>query len=105
MPYFDSQHYDHWSELMENLLRLEKFRIEDHKVKHYLFRVIDRSVFEQILDRSTPKIEFEVLEITNIETIIEYFARVMVVANKMRSNRENMLDSKVVERILRTLTA
>ncbi|RDY03400.1 hypothetical protein CR513_13018, partial [Mucuna pruriens] len=49
--------------------------------------------------------EFEVLEMTNTETIIEYFARVMAVANKMRSNGENMLDSKVVEKILRTLIA
>ncbi|RDY03403.1 hypothetical protein CR513_13021, partial [Mucuna pruriens] len=38
------------------LEQLEKLRTEDHKVKHYLFRAIDRSVFEQILDRSTSKI-------------------------------------------------
>jgi len=71
IPYFDGQHYNHWSELMENLLRakglwnliqngveepiegtvltaaqleqLEKSRTEDHKVKHYLFRAIDRT--------------------------------------------------------------
>ncbi|RDX88110.1 hypothetical protein CR513_30339, partial [Mucuna pruriens] len=150
-------HYDHWSEFLENLLRdkglwnlvktgveepiagtiltdaqleqPEKFRTEDHKVKHYLFRVIDRSVFEQILDRSTSNVvwnslkckfggndrvkklmlnalrwEFEVLEMTDIITITEYFARVMTVANKMRSNGENMLDSKVVEKILQSLT-
>jgi hypothetical protein len=38
------------------------------------------------------------------ETITEYFARVMTVANKMRSNGEAMSDSKVVQKILRTLT-
>ncbi|RDX88118.1 hypothetical protein CR513_30328, partial [Mucuna pruriens] len=145
--YFDGQHYDHWSELMENLLRakglwnfvktgveepiigtiltdaqleqLEKFRTKDHKVKHYLFKAIDRSVFEQILDKSASKIawdslkrkfggndrvkksmlnalrqEFEVLEMIDIETITEYFARVMAVANKIRSNGENMPNSK-----------
>lgn len=48
--------------------------------------------------------EFEVLEMKEAETITEYFARVMAVANKMRSNGENMPDSKVVEKILRTLT-
>ncbi|XP_024172399.1 uncharacterized protein LOC112178493 [Rosa chinensis] len=37
------------------------------------------------------------------ETITEYFARVMAVANKMRSNGEEMPDSKVVQKILRTL--
>ncbi|RDX74343.1 hypothetical protein CR513_45924, partial [Mucuna pruriens] len=48
--------------------------------------------------------EFEVLEMTDTKTITEYFARVMAVANKMRSNGENMPNSKVVEKILRTLT-
>jgi len=90
IPYFNGQHYDHWSELMENLLRakglwkvikngveepiegtvlsaeqlekLEQSRTEDYKVKHYLFRAIDRSVFEQILDRSTTQIVWESLK-------------------------------------------
>ncbi|KAF2324311.1 hypothetical protein GH714_012253 [Hevea brasiliensis] len=38
------------------------------------------------------------------ETINNYFARVMMVANKMRSNGEDMSDTKIVEKILRTLT-
>ncbi|KAF2320058.1 hypothetical protein GH714_022688 [Hevea brasiliensis] len=38
------------------------------------------------------------------ESIDEYFARVMTVANKMRSNGEEMTDTKIVEKILRTLT-
>ena len=109
--------------------KLEQSRTEDYKVKHYLFRVIDRSIFEQILDRSTTQIvweslkknleamlesktsmlnalqrEFEVLEMIETETITEYFERVMTVANKMRSNGEDMPDSKIVEKILRTLT-
>ncbi|KAJ8761593.1 hypothetical protein K2173_004369 [Erythroxylum novogranatense] len=137
IPHFDG-HYDHWSELMENLLRakglwslaqLDDTRTKDYQVKHYLFQAIDRTVFEQILDRCTSKIvwdsmkrkfggnqkvkksllnalrrEFEVLEMRNDETITEYFARVMLVANKMRSNGEEMSDKKIVEKILRTLT-
>ncbi|KAF2320024.1 hypothetical protein GH714_022159 [Hevea brasiliensis] len=155
IPHFDG-HYDHWSELMENLLRakglwsliengfeepkgemlteaqqtqLEDARTKDHQVKHYLFQAIDRTVFEQILDRRTAKIvwdsmkkkfggnskvkksllnalrrEFEVLEMKREESIDEYFARVMTVANKMRSNGEEMTDTKIVEKILRTLT-
>ncbi|KAF2301922.1 hypothetical protein GH714_030433 [Hevea brasiliensis] len=155
IPHFDG-HYDHWSELMENLLRakglwsliengfeepkqetrlteaqqaqLDDAKTKDHPVKHYLFQAID-TVFEQILDRRTAKIvwdslkkkfggnlkvkksllnalrrEFEVLEMKRDETITEYFARVMVVANKMRSNGEEMTDTKIVEKILRTLT-
>lgn len=48
--------------------------------------------------------DFEVLEMKETETITEYFARVMMVANNMRSNSEEMSDSKVVQKILRTLT-
>ncbi|CAM8998643.1 unnamed protein product [Rhodiola kirilowii] len=159
IPHFDGNHYDHWSELMENLLRakglwnlvqngfiepnegalvvltdaqrdhLENARQKDHKVKHYLFRAIDRTVFEQILDRKTSKIvwdslkskyggnervkrtmlnslkrDFELLQMREDETIADYFARVMAVANKMRSNDGVMPDSTVVEKILRSLT-
>ena len=46
---------------------------------------------------------FEVLEIKEGETISEYFSRVMVVVNDMRNLGEEMSDSKVVEKILRTL--
>lgn len=84
IPHFDGRHYDHWSELMENLLRakglwsmvensfeepteetvltdaqqvqLNDARTKDHKVKHYLYQAIDRVTFEQILDRRTSKI-------------------------------------------------
>ncbi|WCJ18701.1 hypothetical protein M5689_001030 [Euphorbia peplus] len=90
IPHFDGLHYDHWSELMENLLRLkglwiyvekglkeqqpgttltdaqqtqlENAKMNDHKVKHYLFRAIDRTVFEQILDRRTSKIVWDSLK-------------------------------------------
>lgn len=40
--------------------------------------------------------EFGVLEMKEAETITRYFARVMIVANKMKSNGEVMSDSKVV---------
>ena len=83
IPQFDG-HCDHWSELMENLLRakglwslvkdgytepaegieltaakkklFEELKMKDCQVKHYLFQAIDRVVFEQILDRKTTKI-------------------------------------------------
>nr|GEV47692.1 retrovirus-related Pol polyprotein from transposon TNT 1-94 [Tanacetum cinerariifolium] len=82
VPVFDG-HYEHWSELMENLLRakqvwnlidpgireptvgiaqseaekkkLEELRVKDLQVKHYLYQAIDRVTFEQILDRKTSK--------------------------------------------------
>lgn len=80
IPSFGGLHYDHWSELMEKLLcgkglwdlvktgveepvegtneqleKLEKSKLANHKVKHYLFQVIDWPIFKQILDRSTSK--------------------------------------------------
>nr|GEV18452.1 hypothetical protein [Tanacetum cinerariifolium] len=82
VPVFDG-HYEHWSEMIENLLRakqlwhlidpgikepavgvahsegekkkLEELRMIDLQVKHYLYQTIDRVTFEQILDRKTSK--------------------------------------------------
>ncbi|GAA0173161.1 transmembrane signal receptor [Lithospermum erythrorhizon] len=156
IPHFNG-YYDHWSKLMENLLRakglwgivergigepvegnlltdrqrelLEEARTKDHQVKHYLFQALDREVFEQILDRSTAKVvwdsmkqkfggnqkvkrsncnalrrEFEVIEMQKSDTIEDYFAKITQIANKLRSNGEEMTDTKIVEKILRTLT-
>ncbi|XP_047316797.1 uncharacterized protein LOC124920363 [Impatiens glandulifera] len=108
---------------------LNNTRTKYHQVKYYLFEAIDRTVFEQILDRRTSKVvwdslknffggnekvnkslrnslrrDFEILKMKKGESIIDYFARVMVIANKLRSNGEDMLDYKIVEKILRTLT-
>ena len=103
---------------------LDDARLKDHQVKHYLFQAIDRTVFEQILGCCTAKIvwdsmkrkfggnqkvkksflnalrgEFEILEIKNDESITDYFARVMIISNKVRSNGEDMPDKKIVEKI------
>ncbi|KAL4568673.1 hypothetical protein LXL04_024288 [Taraxacum kok-saghyz] len=156
VPVFDG-HYEHWSEMMENLLRakqvwnlidpgireptvgvaqseaekkkLEELRMKDLQVKHYLYQAIDRVMSEQILDKITSKAvwesmqkgfagnervkksllqkirrDFEVLEMKMNESIPEYFGRVLTNSNQMRSNGETMIDVKVVEKILRTLT-
>ncbi|KAL2505480.1 Uncharacterized protein Adt_21101 [Abeliophyllum distichum] len=105
-------------------------RTKDHKVKqHYLYQAIDKVIFKQILDKHNTKVvwdtlkrkfgrnalvkrsllqdlrrDFEVLEMKKSETITEYFTRVIAVANKIRNNGETMPDSKVVEKILGTLT-
>lgn len=104
---------------------LNELKMKDLQVKHYLFQAIDRVVFEQILDRKTSKIiwesmkkklggnervkrsllqtlrrDFEILAMKNDENIEDYFKRVMTISNKMRSNGEEMSDSKIVEKIL-----
>lgn len=113
----------------EQSLQLENCRTNDHKVKHYLYQSIDRVTMEQILDRKTSKIiwdsmkakyggnarvkrsllqklrrDFEVLEMKESESVEEYFIRVLGITNQMGSNGEIMTDSKVVEKILRTLS-
>lgn len=83
IPRFDG-HYDHWSMLMENLLRSKEFwevvedgipslpeapavatpkqikavkdaKLKDLKAKNYLFQAIDRGTLETILKRNTAK--------------------------------------------------
>lgn len=156
IPKFDGD-YDHWSMLMENLLRSKEWRhlidpsygeaeagtteteaqrsaradlkLKDLKVKNYLFAAIDKSILKTILQKETARQlwesmrrkyqgsarvqrsqlqalrrEFEVLEMMESETITEYFARVMLIANNMRNNGEILKDTQIVEKILRTLT-
>ncbi|XP_010466913.1 PREDICTED: uncharacterized protein LOC104747043 [Camelina sativa] len=47
---------------------------------------------------------FELLEMKIGESVGDYFARVMVVANDMRNCGDDMQDVKIVEKVLRTLT-
>jgi len=102
--------------------------VKDHKVKNYLFASIDKTILKTILQKETSKDlwesmkrkyqgndrvqsaqlqrlrrSFEVLEMKIGETITGYFSRVMEITNDMRNLGEDMPDSKVVEKILRTL--
>lgn len=113
----------------EQRQQLDDAKTNDHKVKHYLYQSIDRVTFEQILDRRTSKIiwesmkgkfggndrvkksmlqklrrDFELLEIKESECVDEYFKCVLAITNQMRSNGEVMSNTKVVEKILRTLS-
>ncbi|KAL5190609.1 hypothetical protein HKD37_04G010009 [Glycine soja] len=87
---------------------LEGLKLKDLKVKNYLFQVIDRSILETILCKETSKDiwdsikkkyegsnrikraqlqalrkEFEMLHMKNDESVTNYFARTMTIANKM----------------------
>lgn len=50
------------------------------------------------------KREFEILDMKAREAIIEYIGRVLVLANSMRSLGKVIVDVKIVEKILRTLS-
>eukprot|EP00257_Ricinus_communis_P025324 XP_025012738.1 uncharacterized protein LOC112534546 [Ricinus communis] len=106
-----------------------ELKLKDLKVKNYLFAAIDKSILKTVLQKDTSaqlwesmrrkyqgservqraqlqalRREFEILEMKEGETIVEYFSRVMIVANNMRNSGEAMQDTQIVEKILRTLT-
>ncbi|GAU28453.1 hypothetical protein TSUD_55040 [Trifolium subterraneum] len=101
---------------------------KDLKVKNYLFQSIDRSILETILVRETSKDiwdamkrkyqgstkvkrahlqalmrKFEILAMKESESVNEYFARTLAIANKMSTQGETMQEVAVVEKILRSL--
>ena len=47
--------------------------------------------------------EFEMLQMKAGESVNEYFARTLSIANKMKINGENKWDVEVVEKILRSI--
>ncbi|GAA0175410.1 hypothetical protein LIER_28589 [Lithospermum erythrorhizon] len=125
IPHFDG-HYDHWSEMMENLLKakglwsvverghveplntdvlnenqralLNESRTRDCQKKYGGNERIKKSL------RNSLRREFELLEMKKGEKIDNYFGRVNTVANKLRTNGDDITEVKIVEKILRTLT-
>ncbi|GLT87811.1 hypothetical protein SLE2022_058710 [Rubroshorea leprosula] len=110
-------------------VEIEKEKLKDLKAKNYLFQAIDRAILETILNKSTSKniwdsmkkkyqgnerarqqqrqalrAEFEVLQMQIGESVDDYFARTMAIANKMRIHGENLEDVAIVEKILRSMT-
>ena len=104
-------------------------KLKDLKAKNYLFQALDRSILETIINKDTTKDiwdslkqkyqgssrvkrahlqalrkEFEILHMKEDESVNEYFARTLTIANKMKVNGENKGDVAVVEKILRSLT-
>jgi len=99
-------------------------------VNNYLFQSIDRSILETILFRTTSKdiwdsmkrkyqcftkvkraqlqalsSEFEALAMKEGESVNEYFARTLAIANKMSEHGERKEETNVVEKILRFMTS
>lgn len=169
MPKFVG-HYDHWAELMENLLRSKEYwkivergvmvdvaaearsfstvvaervqltdtqrkvyeenKLKDLKAKNLLYQAIEREVLDTILDRSSSKAiwdsmkqkfqgstrvkraqlqslrcDFEVLRMKEGESVNAYFARVLSIANKMKAHGEDMGESKITEKIIRSMVS
>jgi hypothetical protein len=108
----------------------EESKLKDLKVKNYLFQAIDRLILETILVRDTAKDiwdamkrkyqgstkvkraqlqalrrEFEVLAMGEGETVNDYFARTLAIANRMTAHGETMAQVTVVEKVLRSMPA
>jgi RNase H-fold protein (predicted Holliday junction resolvase) len=113
----------------EQLRAIEESKLKDLKAKNYLYQAIDRSILETILVRNTSKDiwdsmkqkfggstkvkraqlqalrrDFEVLNMKIGETVTEYFARTLSIANKMHAYGETLTQATIVEKILRSLT-
>ena len=103
-------------------------RLKDLRAKNYLFQAIDRSILETILDKETSKgiwdsmkkkfqgnarvkraqlqalrKDFEILHMKEGETVSDYFARTLTIANKMRFHGETMTDVTIIEKILHSM--
>ena len=108
---------------------IEDQKLKDLKAKKYLFQAIERSVLQIILNKDTTKNiwdslkqkyqgttrvkrahlqalrkEFEILHMKAGESVNEYFARTLTIANKMKANGDDKGDVAVVEKILRSMT-
>ncbi|RVW63624.1 Retrovirus-related Pol polyprotein from transposon TNT 1-94 [Vitis vinifera] len=104
-------------------------KLKDLKVKNYLFQAIDRNIMETILNKESKHIwdsmkqkyqgstrvkraqlqalrrEFEVLQMKEGESVDEYFARTLTIANKMKIHGESMKQVVIIEKILRSMTS
>lgn len=114
----------------EQIKFVEESKLKDLKVKNYLFQAIDRGIMETILKRDTAKDiwdsmkmkyqgstkvkraqlqalrrEFEVLGVKEGDSVDDYFARTLAIANKMKAHGERMGENFIVEKILRSMTA
>ena len=109
---------------------IEDAKLKDLKVKNYLFQAIDRNIMETILDRDTAKsiwdsmkqkyqgstkvkraqlqalrTDFETLHMKEEETVDDFFARTLTIANKMKAHGEKMSQTIINEKILRSMTS
>lgn len=105
-------------------------KLKDLKAKNYLYQAIDRVVLETILKKDTAKDiwdslkkkyqgtsrvkraqlqalrkEFEILHMKVGESVDEYFARTLTIANRMRIHGEKLEDVTIIEKILRSMTS
>lgn len=69
--------------------------------------------FDELLQKSgesekvnlqTLRMQFKLLQMKKLETVSDYFNRVLALVNQIRANSENIGDLQIMEKILQILT-
>ncbi|KAA0053129.1 integrase [Cucumis melo var. makuwa] len=112
----------------QQLVELRENRKKDKKALFFIYQAVDEFIFERISTATSAKAawdilrstyqgedkvkmirlqalrsEFDCIKMKETETIEEFFNRILVIVNSLRSNGEEVGDQRVVEKILRSM--